>query len=151
MIQIPPTFTGFLNFIRNNVGVPVDAIADDNETLQCVYASALEWVPTGLGLECLPVIYRNTVYNLGTSFLLRYADDTPPSTYFADMRDKLGIGRAAAGIMTSAADQGTSGSTVIGEAMSNLSLADLMMMQDPYGEAALAVLMEMGSHWGMTP
>lgn len=35
--------------------------------------------------------------------------------------------------------------------MSNLSLADLMMMQDPYGEAALAVLMEMGSHWGMTP
>lgn len=151
MIQIPPTFTGFLNFIRNNVGVPVDAIADDNETLRCVYEAALEWVPKGLGLECLPVIYRNTVYNLGTSFLLHFADDTPPSTYFVDMREKLGIGRSAAGIMTSAADQGTSGSTVIGEALSNLSLADLMMLEDPYGKPALAVLMEMGCHWGMTP
>lgn len=151
MIQIPPTFTGFLNFIRNSVGVPVEAIADDNETLQCVYAAALEWVPTGLGLECLPVIYRNCVYNLGASFLLHFADDTPPSTYFADLRKKLELGKLSSGLMSAAADQGTSGSVVISDAMSNLTLADLMMMQDPYGKLALAVLMEMGSHWGMTP
>lgn len=151
MIQISPTFTGFLNFIRNSVGVPVEAIADDNETLQCVYAAALEWVPTGLGLECLPVTYRNCVYNLGTSFLLRFAEDTPPSTYFKDKRKELEINKPSYGLMNSAADQGTSGSMVISDAMSNLTLADLMMMQDPYGRQVIAVLMEMGPLWGYTP
>lgn len=151
MKQIPPTFNGFLHFIRHSVGVPDTAISDDNETLICVYEAALEWVPQGMGLECLPVIYRNCVYNLAASFLLHYADDTPPGTYFADTREKLGIGRTVTGIMTSAADQGTSGATVISDAISNLSLADLMLLQDPYGAAALAILMEMGSHWGMTP
>lgn len=149
-MTLRPTFEGFLGFVRGVMGVPVTAIADDSPTLMCCYQSALELVPCGMGLQFLPIIYTNTVYNAGGSLLLNYANDVPPSTYFADMRKKLGVGKLITGLMSSASDQGTSGSIVIGEALSNLTLGDLMMMQDPYGRQVVAVLMELGQPWGLT-
>lgn len=149
-MTIRPTFDGYLRFIRG-IGIPESAISDDDPTLQCCFESALELIPKRLGLECLPIIYTNTVYNAGASLLLRYASDTPPSTYFADTRNKLGLNNAVYGLVNSAADQGTSGSMTISDALSNLSLADLMLMQDPYGRVVVAVLMEMGPLWGFTP
>lgn len=146
-----PTFEGFLGFVRGVMGVPVTAITDDSLTLRCCYDAALELVNVGMGLCRLPTIYTNTVYNAGASLLLNYGNDTPPSTYFTDMRKKLGIGKLVTGLMSSASDQGTSGSIVIGEALSNLTLGDLMMMQDPYGRQVIAVLMELGPVWGYTP
>jgi hypothetical protein len=148
---IRPTLDGFIRFVRGVMGVPQSAIADDDPTLECCYCSALELIPKNLGLECLPIIYMNTVYNAGASMLLNYANDTPPGTYFADKRKKFDIGKLVTGLMNSASDQGTSGAIVIGEALSNLTLADLMMMQDPYGRQVVAVLMEMGPLWGYTP
>jgi len=150
-MAIRPTLDGYIRFVRGVMGVPDTAISDDNPTLECCFQSALELIPKQLGLECLPIIYTNTVYNAGGSLLLRYAIDTPPSTYFADLRKTLGLNNAVYGLVNSAADQGTSGSMTISDALSNLSLADLMLMQDPYGRAAVAVLMEMGSLWGYTP
>lgn len=150
-MTLRPTFEGFLGFVRGVMGVPVTAIADDSPTLRRCYDAALELVNVGMGLCRLPTIYTNTVYNAGASLLLNYGNDTPPSTYFADARKKLGIGKLITGLMSSASDQGTSGSIVIGEALSNLTLADLTMMQDPYGRQVVAVLMEMGPHWGYTP
>jgi len=146
-----PTLAGFLRFVRAGMGVPESAIADDDPALACCFGSALELMPQHTGLERLPVVWATTVYNLAASLLLNYAGDTPPSTYFADQRKKLGIGNYIAGITTSAADQGTSGSVTVSNALSNLTLADLMLMQDPYGRAALAVLMELGPLWGYTP
>ena len=147
-----PTLDGFIRFVRGVMGVPETAIADDDPQLQCCYCSALELIPQNMGLQCLPIIYTNTVYNAGGSLLLRYAIDVPPSTYFADLRKTLGINNPIYGLVNSAADQGTSGSMTISDALSNLTLADLMMMQDPYGRAVIAVLMELGpSVWGYTP
>lgn len=152
MVQpLKPTFDGFVAYIRKVVGIPESAIADDSPWLAASYAAGLEWVNTGMGLEQLPLIYTTTVYDAGTSILLNHAPDTPPSTYFADERETFGLLKAVNGLMTAAADQGTSGSTVIGDAMSNLSLADLMMMRDPYGRQVIAVLMEQGPQWGYTP
>lgn len=150
-MTLRPTFEGFLGFVRGVMGVQDTAITDDSPTLRCCYDAALELVNVGMGLCRLPTIYTNTVYNAGASLLLNYANDTPPSTYFADARKKLKIGKLITGLMSSASDQGTSGSIVIGEAMSNLTLADLMMMQDPYGRQVIAVLMELGPVWGYTP
>lgn len=150
-MAIRPTFDGFIRFVRGVMGVPDGAISDDNPTLECCYESALELIPKGMGLQCLPIIYTNTVYNAGGSLLLRFAMDTPPSTWFADVRKKLGLNNAVYGLVNSAADQGTSGSMTISDALSDLSLADLMLMQDPYGLAAAAVLMELGPVWGYTP
>ncbi|EIX6431205.1 hypothetical protein MKU92_000022 [Salmonella enterica] len=152
MVQpLKPTFDGFVAYIRTVVCIPESAIADDSPWLKASYAAGLEWVNTGMGLERLPLIYTTTVYNAGTSILINHAPDISPSTYFSDARKTFGIGKAVNGLMTAAADQGTSGSTVISDAMSNLSLADLMMMQDPYGRQVIAVLMEQGPLWGYTP
>jgi hypothetical protein len=151
MTTLRPTFEGFLGFVRGVMGVPTSAIPDDSPTLKCCYLAALEVVSNGMGLCQLPTIYTATVYNAGGSLLLNHAIDTPPDTYFSDIRKKLGIGKLVSGLMTAASDQGTSGSTVISDAMSNLTLADLMMMQDPYGRQVVAVLMEMGPLWGYTP
>lgn len=150
-MAIRPTFDGYTRFVRGVMGIPDTVISDDDPTLECCFQSALELIPKPLGLECLPIIFTNTVYNAGGSLLLRYAIDTPPSTYFADMRKNLGLNNAVYGLVNSAADQGTSGSMTISDALSNLSLADLMLMQDPYGRAVVAVLMEMGPLWGYTP
>jgi hypothetical protein len=145
-----PTFAGFVGFVRNTMRVPDSVISDDDLTLHYCYKAALEFVPGDQGLYLIPTIYTSTVYNCGGSLLLNYAEDVPPSTFWEDTRGVMGIGGAITGLMTSASDQGTSGSTVIGEAMSNLSLADLMMLKDPYGRRVIAVLMEMGSIWGLT-
>lgn len=150
-MTIRPTFDGYVRFVRGVMGVPDTAISDDDPTLRCCYESALELVPKGMGLQYLPIIYTNTVYNAGGSLLLRFASDTPPSTFFADQRKKLNLNTPMYGLVNSAADQGTSGSMAISDALSNLSLADLMMLQDPYGRAAAAVLMELGPVWGYTP
>ena len=146
-----PTLAGFLRFVRVAMGVPESAITDDDPTIECCFKLALELMPRNVGLERLPIVRMNTVYNLAASLLLNYANDIPPSTYFADLRKKLGIGNYIAGITSSASDQGTSGSVTISNALNNLTLADLMLMQDPYGRAALAVLMELGPLWGYTP
>ncbi|MFW0766697.1 hypothetical protein ACN0IV_12740 [Trabulsiella odontotermitis] len=146
-----PTYEGFLVFVRGVVGVPDTVVAEGYATLESCFNSALELIPKRIGLECLPIIYTNTVYNAAASLMLRYATDSNTSTYFADMRKTLGLNTPMYGLMNAAADQGTSGSMVISDALSNLSLADLMMMQDPYGRAVVAVLMEMGTLWGYTP
>lgn len=150
-MTLRPTPDGFIRFVRGVMGVPGTAIADDDPTLECCFCSAQELIPKHMGLECLPVIYTNTVYNAAASILLNYAIDIPPSTYFASMRKTLGLGKLVTGLMNSASDQGTSGAIVIGDALSNLTLADLQMMQDPYGRQAVTVLMEMGPLWGYTP
>lgn len=150
-MTLHPTFEGYLAFVRGVMGVPGSAIADDSPTLKWCYSTALEFVNTGMGLCRLPTLYTTTVYNAGASLLLNHAMDEPPSTYFADMRKQLGLGKPVNGLVNSASDQGTAGSITIGEAMSNLTLADLMLMQDPYGRQVVAVLMEMGPLWGYTP
>lgn len=146
-----PTLAGFIRFVRVAMGVPDSAISDDDPTIECCFNSALELMPRNVGLEHLPIVWMNTVYNLAASLLIHFANDTPPSTYFADLRKKFGIGNYIAGITSSASDQGTSGSVTISNALNNLTLADLMLMQDPFGRAALAVLMELGPVWGYTP
>ncbi|WP_237929972.1 hypothetical protein [Buttiauxella sp. S19-1] len=150
-MTLHPTFEGYLAFVRGVMGVPDTAISDDSPTLKCCYNAALEIVNVGMGLCQLPTIYTATVYNAGASLLLNHAIDIPPSTYFADIRKQLGLGKPVNGLVNAASDQGTAGSITIGEAMSNLTLADLMMMQDPYGRQVVAVLMEMGPIWGYTP
>lgn len=150
-MTVRPTFDGYVRFVRGVMGVPDTAIADDDTALKCCYDSALDLIPTGMGMQCIPIIFTNTVYNAGGSLLLRFATDTPPSTYFADQRKKLNLNNPIYGLVNSATDQGTSGSMSISDALSNLSLADLMMLQDPYGRAAAAVLMELGPVWGLTP
>ncbi|EOC9629721.1 hypothetical protein [Enterobacter ludwigii] len=149
---LKPTLSGFVAYLRMVVGVPATAITDDSPWIEGAYCAGQEFVNTGMGLDRLPLIYTTTVYNAATSILLNYAPDIPPSTWFAEQRKKFELTKPVNGLVNAASDQGTAGSITISDVMSNLTLADLMMMRDPYGRQAIAVLMEMGpSVWGYTP
>lgn len=147
MIIPCPTYDGFIRFVRGVMGVPEYAIDDDDPTLECCYQAALELIHRHLGLERLPLIYTNTVYNAAASLLLNYAN----GDWFIGLRKKLGLGKLVTGLVSSAADQGTSGSITISDALSDLTLMDLHMLQDPYGRQVVEVLMQMGPLWGYTP
>lgn len=145
-MPLRPSLEGFIRFVRDDMKVPVHAIADDDPTLECCFQSAMELIPHDQGLERLPVIYVRTVYNAAASFLLNFAlvrglptcEKTQP--WEAGYRDYQRGSRP-----------GTSGSITISDALSNLSLLDLQMLQDPYGRQIVAVLMQMGTVWGYTP
>ena len=75
-------------------------------TLQLAYNTALNL--TYIGLAAIPSIstslslYEIAVYNLGGAFLVEFAQDTPPSTYWTDLRASLGINSATFSMMQSA-------------------------------------------------
>ncbi len=72
-MPLRPSLEGFIRFVRDDMKVPVHAIADDDPTLECCFQSAMELIPHDQGLERLPVIYVRTVYNAAASFLLNFA------------------------------------------------------------------------------
>ncbi|EET7760191.1 TPA: hypothetical protein JXS40_004293 [Escherichia coli] len=90
-MTLRPSLEGFIRFVRDDMKVPVHAIADDDPTLECCFQSAMELIPHDQGLERLPIIYVRTVYNAAASFLLNFA----PGSWFADLRKKLNLGKLA--------------------------------------------------------
>lgn len=88
-MTLRPSLEGFIRFVRDDMKVPVHAIADDDPTLECCFQSAMELIPHDQGLERLPIIYVRTVYNAAASFLLNFA----PGSWFADLRKKLNLGK----------------------------------------------------------
>jgi len=102
-------------------------------------------------LACGPsYIYKLAVYNLAGSNLLNFAQDTPPSTYFADIRKQLNISGFVSGIVQSASDVSTSESMLIPDFFKELTLADLQYTKDPYGRQYLAFAQRFGSLWGLS-
>lgn len=152
--MLKPTFAGFLAFVRDDMHVPASAIPDDSPWLPLFYAKALEWacIPCYEPVwQAAPVTRMTLVYNLAASFMVQMAPDRENSTWFADLRKQLGVGRAVAGVVGAASDQGTSGMLQVSDALRSLSLADLMLFQDQWGRTALAILGELSSLWGYTP
>jgi hypothetical protein len=85
------------------------------------------------------------------SLILDYQPDQSGQKYFADLRKALKVGNFVAGVVGSTADQATSTTLTIGKQLSNLSLADLQLMADPFGRRAVAIMGELGpSMWGLS-
>ncbi|WP_337049963.1 hypothetical protein [Serratia fonticola] len=150
MVSLTPTLPGFVVFVRNFMGITPGDLPDDSPFIELAFESAREFMAVYPCFSGIALLYTQAVYNLGGTYLLRWADDTPPSTYFDDKRDKYGMNAFRAGVLTSSSDESTSQSMAVGQAMSNLTLADLQMAQDPYGRHALAFLMELGDIWGIS-
>ena len=102
------------------------------------------------GVPAQSMLYTFAVYNLAGSNLINYAQDTPPSTYFTDLRATLKIGNFVPGVISSSSDEGTSQSLLNPEVMKNLLFADLVYLKDPYGRQYLAIAARFGSLWGFT-
>jgi hypothetical protein len=97
-----------------------------------------------------PTIYALCVYNLGGAILLEIAQDDPNSTYWADLRDKLGVNAFTPGLINSAHDQHTSESMMIPNQLQNLTLWDLQLLKSPWGRRYLMFAGQWGTIWGLT-
>jgi hypothetical protein len=162
-----PTFAGFKWFVANIMGVPFPSIPPDDwlavaydQSVALTYW-ALATIPTpdlvysytGAPLNT-PSIYAFAVYNLGCAFLLEFAQDDPtadpPQTFWTDLRNRLGLNSFSFGLITSAADQGTSESTYIPDQIKGMTLMDLQLAKSPWGRKYLMIAGQWGAIWGLT-
>jgi hypothetical protein len=102
-----------------------------------------------------PSIYALAVYNLGGHILCNTAMDDPdavppqvPPTFWADLRTKLNLNSFSLGLITSAADQGTSAGQMIPDMIQNMSLMNLWLLQTPWGRMYLMLAGQWGTIWG---
>ena len=152
-----PTFAGFQWFVQTIMGVP-GANMPPNDWLQVAYDQAVNltyWaLATVPSQQTSPSIYAFAVYNLGCAILCEYAQDdqttSPPQTYWENLGNTLGLNSMNFGLITSAADQGTSESTYIPEQIKGMTLMDLQLAKTPWGRKYLMFAGQWGSIWGIT-
>lgn len=146
----PPTEAGFLDFVRNAMGITSTALPDASPVIPAAFGVAIEIVNATL-CQVSPLIYELAVYNLAGSNLLRWAPDVAGSAYFKDTRTLWNINSFAAGVVQAAADVSTSASLVVPDSLKALTLANLQQLKDPYGRQYLSFAQDYGPDaWGVT-
>ena len=101
-------------------------------------------------------IYAICVYNLGGHVLCEIAADDPDlpppfNTFWADLRQKLGLNSFNFGIVTSASDQGTSAGQQIPNQIMDMTMMGLSLMRTPWGRMYLMIAGQWGSPpWGIS-
>lgn len=140
-----PDLTGFILFVRNTMGVSADVLPDDDPSIAYAFALSKAWV--NHDIACISaVLYAQAVYNLSASFLLNFG----PESVFRQKREELGLINFTAGVISASADETTSQTRAVSDALKNLSLADLQQLKDPYGRWYLAIAQQYGDLWGLS-
>jgi len=151
-----PTFDGFKWFVSHIMAVPGSSMPDDSWLLAAYDQSLnLTYLPlAGIPSQSDgPSIYAFAVYNLGCAILCDYAQDDPNdpnNTFWTSLRNTFGLNSMSLGLITSAADQGTSESTYIPEQIKGLTLMGLQLLKTPWGRQYLAITGQWGTIWGLT-
>src|ERR1017187_7799432 len=131
------------------MGINTTILPSSAPVVTMAYNVAIDLVNTDLA--CGPVyVYELAVYNLAGSNLINFAHDTPPSTYFTDIRKQWNMSGFVSGIIQSASDVSTSESMVVPDFIKELTLADLQYTKDPYGRQYLAFAQRYGTLWGLS-
>ncbi|EML4687383.1 hypothetical protein [Citrobacter amalonaticus] len=139
------SLSGFIAFVRSDMGVTAEQVPDDSQSLSLAFGGAVEWVNRDIE-AVVPNLYTVAVYNLAASFLVNYGTES----VFADFRSKFGLNDFKAGVITGAGDNATSAQRLVPEFFKDLSLADLQMLQDPWGRRYLMIAQQFGSLWGLS-
>ncbi|MZK91761.1 hypothetical protein EAJ18_22460 [Citrobacter amalonaticus] len=139
------SLSGFIAFVRSDMGVTAEQVPDDSQSLSLAFGGAVEWVNRDIE-AVVPNLYTVAVYNLAASFLVNYGIES----VFADFRSKFGLNDFKAGVITGAGDNATSAQRLVPEFFKDLSLADLQMLQDPWGRRYLMIAQQFGSLWGLS-
>lgn len=139
------SLSGFIEFVRAEMGITVDQVPDDSPSFSLAYGGAVEWVNPDIAIV-MPNLYTVAVYNLGASFLINYGTES----VFAEFRKSYGLNNFTAGVITGASDNATSSQRLVPDFFKNLSLADLQMLKDPYGRRYLMIAEQFGSLWGLS-
>jgi hypothetical protein len=148
-VDTVPSITGYTNWIYTIMGVDPAVLPSNSPYILLSYDMALEWV--NLYLNCASsLLYTQAVYNLGGNILVNIAQDVPPSTYWTDLRQNLGINNFTPGFINATNDEDTSAALLVPLNLQNLTLADLQMLKTPWGRTYLAIAQSVGSMWGLT-
>jgi hypothetical protein len=148
-VSTVPSIQGYTDWIRNIMGVPVSVLPDDSPYILLSYDMALETVNLYLDIAS-PLLYTQAVYNLGGAMLVAIAQDIPPSTFWADLRNSFGLNNFTPGFINAANDEDTSAALLIPLNLQNLTLADLQLLKTPWGRFYLSIAQSVGSMWGLT-
>ncbi len=144
-----PTQAGFTAWIRSDMQISTSVLPDNAVWITYAYNISLEINDPCYALVS-PLIYMLMVYNLGGDNLVNYAQDTPPSTFFTNLRATMKIGNFVAGVITSASDNGTSESIEAPDFMKQFTLANLQNLKTPWGRTYLQFAQRSGTIWGLT-
>jgi|SRR6516162_8450495 hypothetical protein len=148
-----PTFEGFQAWVAAVMGVSAADMPSD-ATLQIAYDEAINLAYSELaGIPSRSTsmsIYAMAVYNLGGAILVEYAIDNPNSTYWQDLRNKLGINSFTPGLVNQAHDQGTGEGMYILPQFAGLTMLGLQLLKTPWGRSYLAIAGQWGPIWGLT-
>lgn len=103
---------------------------------------------------CVPTVpgkaYTIACYNCAGHILLQLLPDQPGTPILGRVREQLGMNAGNFGIVQSAADQGTSDTLAIPDALKQLTLEDLGFAQSKWGRAYLAFNQSYGDIFGLT-
>jgi hypothetical protein len=148
-IATTPSIEGYTNWIRTIMGIPATVLPDNSPYIILSYEMAVEIVNIYLDVAS-PLLYTQAVYNLAADILVNIAQDIPPSTFWTDMRQSLGINNFTPGFINAANDEDTSAALLVPMNLQNLTIADLAALKTPWGRAYLAIAQSVGSMWGLT-
>lgn len=154
------TLAGYLEFIRGSMQIPTSALPDNSPAVLMTLAIAEEIVNPALRAVKSPFfstlgytgpnVYELAVYNLGGDNLINFAPDQPGQTFFKDARAQFGINSFVAGVISATADEATSESLTVPDALKGLTLANLQNLKTPWGRQYLAFAMQYGTLWGIS-
>lgn len=105
---------------------------------------SLDWV--NRQIACIsPVLYSQAVYNLAASFLINFG----PEDVFGPVREKLGINNFTAGVISASADESTSQTRVVSDAL-KIFLLLTSNNSKIHTVAGTAIAQQYGDLWGLT-
>ncbi len=139
------SLSGFIEFVRSDMAVTAEQVPDSSPSLSLAYGGAVEWVNRDIEMV-MPNLYAVAVYNLAASFLVNYGSES----VFSGFRESLKLNRLHVGVISSASDDSTSSQRLVPDFFKDLSLADLQMLQDPWGRRYLMIAQQFGSLWGLS-
>lgn len=144
-----PTLEGYITFCRNVVGISEDAMPEEDTGFQDSLDYAGQWIPLDLSVYS-PALFTAATYNWAASLLIQYQPDQEGQVFFTNARSAFNVSNFAAGVISSASNEATSQSMTVGKGLQNMTLTDLQRVKDPYGRAALAILQDLGTLWGLS-
>jgi hypothetical protein len=135
------------------MGVPASDMPDV-PTLEMAYDEslnlALDDLATIPNQPGSPSLYALAVYNLAGAILVDIVQDTPPSTFWSDLRNKFNVAMFSFSIVTGAGDQGTSKSAMVPLFVQGMGPLDMWMYQTPWGRQYMMIAGAWGAIWGIS-
>ena len=154
-----PTEPGFVQWVYDVMGVPLEYLPSDSPFLVYAYNTSVATVNNAF--KCIPgPIYLQMVYNLAAHWLVMWTPDVPDLVYkkvdqvdygfFQYLRKQNNMLGFTTGIVNSSSDEGTSVSLTVPKQAENLTIGQLNLTTSIWGRTYLGYAQSFGTNWGLS-